>query len=226
MSAILPHPFLSLGLFVASILMSASLGAPSLALAATAAVVLPHVMRLLGAEVRSVTSGSQTLKDAMNEALRDWVTNVADTFYCIGTVAGPHPYPAMVRDFQAIIGRETRWQLEEQEGEGRLPDTVIAAIGGGSKMRAAVRVVVGGALALVVTYAVGALLGGAVGATVVVARSRNQDDHRDNPAAARTNRSTPGITTSIPVTLGPPRVIPRLSVTGAAGQRLAKKSAQ
>ena len=89
-------------------------------------------MRLLGAEVVPVTSGRGTLKDAMNDALRDWVTNVRDTFYCIGTVAGPHPYPAMVRDFQAIIGRETRWQLEEQEGEGRLPDTVIAAIGGGS----------------------------------------------------------------------------------------------
>ncbi|MTH63843.1 tryptophan synthase subunit beta [Paracoccus shanxieyensis] len=89
-------------------------------------------MRLLGAEVVPVTSGRGTLKDAMNDALRDWVTNVRDTFYCIGTVAGPHPYPAMVRDFQAIIGRETRWQLAEQEGEGRLPDSVIAAIGGGS----------------------------------------------------------------------------------------------
>ena len=89
-------------------------------------------MRLLGAEVVPVTSGRGTLKDAMNDALRDWVTNVRDTFYCIGTVAGPHPYPAMVRDFQAIIGRETRRQLEEQEGKGRLPDSVIAAIGGGS----------------------------------------------------------------------------------------------
>ncbi|MTH78773.1 tryptophan synthase subunit beta [Paracoccus aestuariivivens] len=89
-------------------------------------------MRLLGAEVVPVTSGRGTLKDAMNDALRDWVTNVRDTFYCIGTVAGPHPYPAMVRDFQCIIGRETRWQLEEQEGEGRLPDSVVAAIGGGS----------------------------------------------------------------------------------------------
>ncbi len=89
-------------------------------------------MRLLGAEVHAVTSGSGTLKDAMNEALRDWVTNVRDTFYCIGTVAGPHPYPAMVRDFQSIIGDETRWQLEEQEGKGRLPDTLVAAIGGGS----------------------------------------------------------------------------------------------
>ncbi len=89
-------------------------------------------MKLLGAEVVPVTSGRGTLKDAMNDALRDWVTNVRDTFYCIGTVAGPHPYPAMVRDFQAIIGKETRWQLEEQEGAGRLPDTVIAAIGGGS----------------------------------------------------------------------------------------------
>ncbi|OCX61074.1 tryptophan synthase subunit beta [Thioclava sp. SK-1] len=89
-------------------------------------------MRLLGAEVVPVTSGRGTLKDAMNDALRDWVTNVHDTFYCIGTVAGPHPYPAMVRDFQSIIGKEVRWQLAEQEGEGRLPDTVIAAIGGGS----------------------------------------------------------------------------------------------
>ncbi|QOL81437.1 tryptophan synthase subunit beta [Pseudooceanicola spongiae] len=89
-------------------------------------------MRLLGAEVVPVTSGRGTLKDAMNDALRDWVTNVQDTFYCIGTVAGPHPYPAMVRDFQSIIGKEVRWQLPEQEGEGRLPDTVIAAIGGGS----------------------------------------------------------------------------------------------
>ncbi|MDQ7261080.1 tryptophan synthase subunit beta [Paracoccus sp. PS-1] len=89
-------------------------------------------MRLLGAEVVPVTSGRGTLKDAMNDALRDWVTNVRDTFYCIGTVAGPHPYPAMVRDFQCIIGRETRRQLAEQEGEGRLPDSVVAAIGGGS----------------------------------------------------------------------------------------------
>ena len=81
----------------------------------------PNVLRMkaLGAEVRPVTSGSQTLKDAMNEALRDWVTNVADTFYCIGTVAGPHPYPMMVRDFQSIIGNETRAQM--QEAEGRLP---------------------------------------------------------------------------------------------------------
>lgn len=89
-------------------------------------------MRLLGAEVIPVTSGRGTLKDAMNDAMRDWVTNVEDTFYCIGTVAGPHPYPAMVRDFQAIIGKETKQQLQAQEGEGRLPDTIIAAIGGGS----------------------------------------------------------------------------------------------
>jgi tryptophan synthase beta chain len=89
-------------------------------------------MKLLGAEVVPVTSGRGTLKDAMNDALRDWVTNVRDTFYCIGTVAGPHPYPAMVRDFQSIIGKEVRWQLAEQEGEGRLPDTLVAAIGGGS----------------------------------------------------------------------------------------------
>ncbi len=89
-------------------------------------------MKLLGAEVIPVTSGRGTLKDAMNDALRDWVTNVRDTFYCIGTVAGPHPYPAMVRDFQSIIGKEVRWQMEEHEGKGRLPDTVVAAIGGGS----------------------------------------------------------------------------------------------
>src|SRR6266849_2858290 len=92
----------------------------------------PNVLRMkiLGAEVRAVESGSKTLKDAMNEALRDWVTNVADTFYCIGTVAGPHPYPAMVRDFQCIIGRETREQM--MAAEGRLPDSLIACIGGGS----------------------------------------------------------------------------------------------
>jgi tryptophan synthase beta chain len=87
-------------------------------------------MKMLGAEVRAVESGSKTLKDAMNEALRDWVTNVVDTFYCIGTVAGPHPYPSMVRDFQSIIGRETREQM--QKAEGRLPDSLIACIGGGS----------------------------------------------------------------------------------------------
>jgi tryptophan synthase beta chain len=87
-------------------------------------------MRALGAEVRPVESGSKTLKDAMNEALRDWVTNVADTFYCIGTVAGPHPYPMMVRDFQCIIGNETREQM--MQAEGRLPDSLIACIGGGS----------------------------------------------------------------------------------------------
>ncbi len=87
-------------------------------------------MKLLGAEVRPVTSGSSTLKDAMNEALRDWVTNVHDTFYIIGTVAGPHPYPMMVRDFQSIIGRETKAQM--MEAEGRLPDTLIACVGGGS----------------------------------------------------------------------------------------------
>src|SRR5580692_331229 len=92
----------------------------------------PNVLRMkiLGAEVRAVESGSKTLKDAMNEALRDWVTNVSDTFYCIGTVAGPHPYPAMVRDFQCIIGKETREQM--QAAEGRLPDSLIACIGGGS----------------------------------------------------------------------------------------------
>ena len=92
----------------------------------------PNVFRmnLLGAEVRPVTSGSATLKDAMNEALRDWVTNVHDTYYLIGTAAGMHPYPAMVRDFQAIIGRETRAQILEMEG--RLPDAVVACVGGGS----------------------------------------------------------------------------------------------
>ncbi len=87
-------------------------------------------MKLLGAEVRPVTSGAATLKDAMNEALRDWVTNVADTFYCIGTAAGPHPYPQMVREFQSVIGREARAQILEREG--RLPDAVMACIGGGS----------------------------------------------------------------------------------------------
>jgi len=89
-------------------------------------------MRLLGAEIVPVTSGRGTLKDAMNDALRDWVTNVDDTFYCIGTAAGPHPYPAMVRDFQSIIGKEVREQLQEHEGDNVLPDTLIAAIGGGS----------------------------------------------------------------------------------------------
>ena len=87
-------------------------------------------MKMLGAKIVPVQSGARTLKDAMNEALRDWVTNVADTFYCIGTAAGPHPYPAMVRDFQSIIGKEVRWQMEEQEG--RLPDSLVACIGGGS----------------------------------------------------------------------------------------------
>jgi tryptophan synthase beta chain len=87
-------------------------------------------MRLLGAEVRAVTSGSKTLKDALNEAMRDWVTNVDNTFYIIGTVAGPHPYPAMVRDFQAIIGRETREQILALTG--RLPDALCACVGGGS----------------------------------------------------------------------------------------------
>ena len=87
-------------------------------------------MRLLGAEVISVTSGRATLKDAMNEAMRDWVTNVKDTFYCIGTVAGPHPYPKMVRDFQSIIGKESKEQILKIEN--RLPDTIVACIGGGS----------------------------------------------------------------------------------------------
>lgn len=87
-------------------------------------------MKLLGAEVRSVTSGSKTLKDALNEAMRDWVTNVDDTYYIIGTVAGPHPYPQMVRDFNSVIGREARRQSLEQVG--RLPDAVVACVGGGS----------------------------------------------------------------------------------------------
>jgi tryptophan synthase beta chain len=87
-------------------------------------------MKLLGAEVRPVDAGTATLKDAMNEALRDWVTHVKDTFYIIGTVAGPHPYPQMVRDFQSVIGRETKEQILEREG--RLPDALVACIGGGS----------------------------------------------------------------------------------------------
>ncbi len=92
----------------------------------------PNVFRMneLGAEVRPVTSGSATLKDAMNEALRDWVTNVEDTYYLIGSAAGPHPYPAMVRDFQAVIGKESRAQILEMEG--RLPDALAACVGGGS----------------------------------------------------------------------------------------------
>ena len=87
-------------------------------------------MRLLGAEVRSVFSGSKTLKDALNEAMRDWVATVDNTFYIIGTVAGPHPYPAMVRDFQTIIGREARQQIQEMSG--KLPDAIVACVGGGS----------------------------------------------------------------------------------------------
>jgi tryptophan synthase beta chain len=92
----------------------------------------PNVLRMkaLGAEVRAVESGAKTLKDAMNEALRDWVTNVESTFYCIGTVAGPHPYPMLVRDFQSVIGIESRDQI--MAAEGRLPDSLIACIGGGS----------------------------------------------------------------------------------------------
>ena len=93
---------------------------------------MPNVfrMKLLGAKVVPVQSGNRTLKDAMNEALRDWVTNVHDTFYLIGTAAGPHPYPEMVRDFQAIIGEETKVQMKQ--AEGRLPDSLVASIGGGS----------------------------------------------------------------------------------------------
>ena len=87
-------------------------------------------MKLLGAQVVPVESGSKTLKDALNEAMRDWVTNVDTTFYIIGTVAGPHPYPAMVRDFQAVIGREARQQIQDMTG--RLPDALVACVGGGS----------------------------------------------------------------------------------------------
>ncbi len=87
-------------------------------------------MKMLGTEVVSVESGSRTLKDALNEAMRDWVSNIDDTFYIIGTVAGPHPYPAMVRDFQAVIGREARLQIQQQAG--RLPDALVACVGGGS----------------------------------------------------------------------------------------------
>jgi len=87
-------------------------------------------MKLLGAEVRSVSSGSRTLKDALNEAMRDWVTNVDDTFYIIGTVAGPHPYPTMVRDFNAVVGREARRQMLDQYEA--LPDVLVACVGGGS----------------------------------------------------------------------------------------------
>src|SRR5690606_9350926 len=87
-------------------------------------------MKILGADVRAVDSGSRTLKDATNEAIRDWVTNVRDTYYIIGSVVGPHPYPAMVRDFQAIIGREAKQQMLEREG--RLPTIAVACVGGGS----------------------------------------------------------------------------------------------
>jgi tryptophan synthase beta chain len=87
-------------------------------------------MRLLGAKLREVTTGTRTLKDAMNEALRDWITHVATTFYVIGTVAGPHPYPMLVRDFQSVIGRETKKQIRQREG--RLPDYLVACVGGGS----------------------------------------------------------------------------------------------
>src|SRR5205807_3208172 len=87
-------------------------------------------MRLLGTEVRRVDAGSRTLKDAINEAMRDWVTNVADTYYLLGSVLGPHPYPLMVREFQAVIGREARQQIVELAG--RLPDAIVACVGGGS----------------------------------------------------------------------------------------------
>ena len=88
-------------------------------------------MKLLGAEVREVTSGTSTLKDATNEAIRDWVTNVRDTFYILGSVVGPHPYPAMVRDFQSVIGEEVKWQLQALEGRS-VPDAIVACVGGGS----------------------------------------------------------------------------------------------
>jgi tryptophan synthase beta chain len=87
-------------------------------------------MQLLGTEVRGVESGSKTLKDAINEAIRDWVTNVENTYYLLGSALGPHPYPTMVRDFQSVIGREARVQI--LEAEGRLPDTIVACVGGGS----------------------------------------------------------------------------------------------
>ncbi len=87
-------------------------------------------MKLLGADVIPVSSGTKTLKDALNEALRDWITNIRTTYYCIGSVAGPHPYPMIVRDFQTVIGRETRWEIIRQEG--RLPDCLVACVGGGS----------------------------------------------------------------------------------------------
>src|SRR5262249_26029055 len=87
-------------------------------------------MHMLGATVHHVDAGSRTLKDAMNEALRDWVTNVSNTYYCVGSVAGPHPYPTIVRDFQAVIGQEARKQFFERRGE--LPDAVVACVGGGS----------------------------------------------------------------------------------------------
>lgn len=89
-------------------------------------------MKLLGAEVRPVTAGSQSLKDAMNEAMRDWVSNVYDTYYLIGTAAGPHPFPMMVRDFQSVMGREAKAQFQEFEGKGKLPTQLVACIGGGS----------------------------------------------------------------------------------------------
>jgi tryptophan synthase beta chain len=88
-------------------------------------------MKLLGAEVREVTSGTSTLKDATNEAIRDWVTNVRDTFYILGSVVGPHPYPAMVRDFQSVIGEEVKWQMQALEGRS-VPDAIVACVGGGS----------------------------------------------------------------------------------------------
>jgi tryptophan synthase beta chain len=89
-------------------------------------------MKLLGATVVPVTSGSKTLKDSLNEAMRDWVTNIDNTFYIIGTVAGPHPYPMMVRDFQSVIGKEAKTQFAEQVGG--LPDALIASVGGGSNV--------------------------------------------------------------------------------------------
>jgi tryptophan synthase beta chain len=89
-------------------------------------------MRLLGAEVRGVSTGTGTLKDAVSAAMREWTTRIDDTHYCLGSVMGPHPFPTIVRDFQSVIGKEIRWQLEEKEGKGRLPDMLIACVGGGS----------------------------------------------------------------------------------------------
>ncbi len=119
---------------VATATVSAKMGLPCVVYMGEEDIVRQHLnvqrMKMLGAEVRPVSSGSKTLKDATNEAIRDWVTNVDDTFYIIGSVVGPHPYPQMVRDFQSIIGVEAREQI--QAAEGRLPDVLVACVGGGS----------------------------------------------------------------------------------------------